>query len=302
MDASQKLKKELLNVSKSGVILQEILPVIAGVKPSFIMDLDEKRKRIILSEFPELNINCKQKIIVNKRKTVCAFSKKKRIAEETINSFVVGKDPEKIGRLLGYPECCVKSHSYFFRHNLQHHSPIVVYQSYRNSKRLNFLTNNLLNFSSRLSNREDYRRLREYSILNEHFPIPLIYLQFISHIPCSYDCEESIKMGKEIDALLKKYTPEVEKVVKYTLSKPILFFDVLEWIIFDGYVRGNILFYKKVIPPISSIDFSLLNKITKGNKIIIREKKIEIFKDNLSIYSYFKKDKTDGFILDFKEK
>ncbi len=302
MNTSQKLRKKLLNVSKTGVILQEILAVIAGIKPCFTMDLNEKRKRIIIREFPELSIECKQKIIANKQITVCALSKKKEIAKEAVNSLTARKDSEKIGKLLGYPECCIKNHSYFFQHNLQRYSPIVTYQSYQNSKQFNFLTNNLLNFSTRLYTKEDYEKLEQYLLLNKRFPIPIVYLQFISHIPCSYNCQKSIKTGKEINALLKKYAPEVEKVVTYTLSKPILFFDVFKWVILDGYVRKNTLFYKKVILPISPIDFSLLNKIIKGNKIVIKEKKIEILKNNSSLYSYLKKDKTDGFILDFKEK
>ncbi len=303
MNASQELKKKLLVVSKTGVILQEILAVIAGTKPCFIMDLNEKRKRIIIREFPELSIECKQKIIVNRKITVCVLSKKKEIAKEAINFFTVARcNLQKTGELLGYPKCCIKSHFHFVKHGLQHYSPVVTYQSYQNSKQFNFLTNNILNFSTRLYTKEDYKKLDQYFLLNKRSPIPLTYLQFISHIPCSYNCQESIKIGKEIDALLKKYVPQIEKVVKYTLSKPILFFDLFKWIILDGYVRENILFYKKIIPPVSPTDFLLFSKIIRGNKIIIREKTIEIFKDNLSIYSYFKKDKKDGFILDFKEK
>lgn len=302
MGISQQLKKAASNISKTDIIIQEILGVVAGIKPCFIKNLNEKESKLIIDKFPELSMEQVKGIgIENCCEIVYGISKKRQIAKQVINSFLAEKNTMKTGSLLGYPECCVRNHFYFVKHNMQHQHPKVIYQSHKKSKKYSFLTNNLFNFTSRLNGKEDFRKQKRYFSLNKNFSIPIYYLQFISHIPCSYDCQESIKIGKKIRSLLKKYAPKIEKVVTYTLSKPVLFFNLFKWIIFEGYVKENTLFYKKVIPPISLIDFSLLNKIMRGNKIVTNRKRIKIFKDNLLLYSYSKKDETDGFILDFKE-
>ena len=302
MNLSKQLKKAIIIVPKTNLILQEFLVVLGGEKPVLTVVFNNKsEKDLIKSNFPELAVICHYRIVDGKKENICAISKNKSLATETVDCIYEGKEHNLIGQLLGYPECCIKNHLYFFQHNLQHCSPIVTYQSYQNSKQFNFLTNNLLNFSTRISNKGDYERFKRYYGLNKHFPIPLKYLQFISHIPCFYNCQESIKIGKKIRSLLREYAPKIEEVVTYTLSKPVLFFNLFKWVIFKGYVKENILFYKKVIPPISLIDSPLLNRIKEGNKILADDNKIEIFKDNLLLYFYSKKDKTDGFILDFKE-
>jgi len=300
MTTSEQLKKAVLVSFKTGIILPEILAVLAGIKPCLTCGLTRKQKELITREFPELTIEYKEATIANRQIRVCAISKKGRIAKEVISSFVVEGDPEKTGKLLDYPECCVKKHLYFFERNTQYQHPRIIYQSHKNSKKHNFLINNLFNFSTRLKDKKDLKRQNQYLSLNKDYPFHPYHLQFISHIPCSYDCQESIKIGKKIQLLLKEYAPAIEKVVSFTLSKPLLFFDLFKWVIFDGHFEENTLFYEKVIPPISLIDFSLLLKIRKGNKILINDNKIKIFKDNLLLYSYSKNNEMDGFILDFK--
>jgi len=302
MGISQQLKKAALIIPKVGVIPQEFMAVIADIKPCFIRNLNKKESKLIIDKFPELSIEQAEGIgMENCYEITYGISKKRQIAKRVINSFLTEKNMAKTGKLLGYPECCVRNHFYFVRHNMQYQHPKIVYQAYKKSKKHSFLTNNLFNFTSRLHGKEDFRKQKRYFSLNKNFPLPLHQLQFIPHIPCSYDCQESIKIGRKIHSLLKEYTPKIEKVVTYTLSKPVLFFDLFKWVIFEGYVKKNTLFYKKVIPPISLIDSSLLDRIKEGNRILADDNKIEILKDNLLFYSYSKKDKTDGFILDFKE-
>ena len=100
---------------------------------------------------------------------------------------------------------------------------------------------------------------------------------------------------------MKKYAPKTEKIIRYTLSKPVLFFELFKLVVFDGYVKKNILYYKGIIPPYFLLKKSLMDKIKKGNKIIVTKNKVEIFKDNLNLFTYQKKNEADGFILDFKE-
>jgi len=301
MTISEELKKAVKLVPETSLVLQEFLAVIAGKKPVLAVTFSDKSQReLIKSNFPNLNVCCSKKPCFGSQQ-VCAISRNKSLARQTAE--YLSADTREQGRLLGYPECCVKQHADFSMRGLGLNAPLVVYESYKNSKKCNFLTNNLLNFYSRLGKeKKNFECLNKYYYLNRDFPVSLWNLQFISHTPCSYDCKESIKMGKEVQKLLKKYAPDVEKVISYTLSKPVLFFDLFKWIIFEGKVKESTLFYKRIIPPISLVESSFFDIIKKGNKIIVDKNKVEILRDNLSLYLYSKKNKQDGFILDFNKK
>jgi len=207
-----------------------------------------------------------------------------------------------IGKLLGYPQCCVNNYLSYMRQGFHHDFSLITHETYQSSKKFNFLVNNLLNFSTRVSN-EGAGDLMQYYQLNKNpsSSIPGHYFQFISHIPCSYDCPESIQIGGQIDLLLKKYAPKIEKEVKYTLSKPILFFDLFELIIFDGYVENGILEYNKILPPIFPVNKELLDNIKNGNRIAVSDREIKVFKNTLCLFTYRKKNIRDGFIIDFSK-
>ncbi len=302
MAFSKELKEKIKKISQTSLILEEFLAVIDDIKPVLIMESHkEKEKKLIKSNFPELFLTCNHKFIAGKQINVYAISRVKSLAEQAIECFCKKEDPYLMGKLLGYPECCIKKYYFFLNHSLQYNSPLITRQSFKKTKNFNFLTNNLFNFSTRLNAKEDFNNFRQYYFLNKKFPIPIRQLQFISHVPCSYSCEKSIKIGKEIDCLLKEYDPRVEKIVKYTLSAPILFFDIFKLVVFDGYFKDSILYYKKIIPPLFLTDGLLMKEIKKGNKIIANEKEIKIFKNNFEIFSYRKKNEMDGFILDFSE-
>jgi len=50
------------------------------------------------------------------------------------------------------------------------------------------------------------------------------------------------------------------------------------------------------------VESSFFDIIKKGNKVVVDENKVEILRDNLSLYLYSKKNEQDGFILDFNKK
>ena len=56
MTTSQQLKKAVSIIPKIGVIPQELMVVIADIKPCFIIGLNEKQRGIITREFPEVAI------------------------------------------------------------------------------------------------------------------------------------------------------------------------------------------------------------------------------------------------------
>jgi hypothetical protein len=299
MLTSNQIVKAIVLLPKTNLILPEFLALLTDIKPVITHNLNQNEARLIKDNFPELYIACRILFMGEKRLPLCALSKNKSFAEKTIDLFCTKKiDMELIGKLLGYPQCCVRSYLKFINNNQQYNSSFVTYKAYKNSQKYSYYCNNLLNFSSRvddskISNYQHYE-------LNNNPPFPLRYFQYISHIPCQYDCPKSIRIGKETSALLQKYIPKVEKTIKNTLSRPILFFDIFKLIIFDGDLRKGVLHYQKVLPPFFLIDSTLMDFINNGNQIVINKNKITIMKNNSTLYVYRKKSETDGFILNFR--
>lgn len=302
MTIPEELKKVEELIPRTSLILPEFLAVVAGHKSTLSVTFrSQSEKKLVKFHFPKLAIICNNVLISGKRVNTCIISRNKSLAEQAIKCFY--DDNRKMGQLLGYPECCIEKYlQVFIPGRMNINSPIITYQSCRNTKKLNFLTNNLFNFSSRVGRKKkELTSHQQYFELNKDFPFFLQHLQFISHIPCSYGCKESIKIGEEIDSLLKEYAPNIEKIIRYTLSKPILFFNLFKLVVFDGYLKEGILYYNKLTPPYFLLENPLMEKIKKGNRIIVGDKEIRIFKDNLSLFTYKKKNEADGFILDFGE-
>ncbi|MEM5782169.1 MAG: hypothetical protein QXD43_03145 [Candidatus Aenigmatarchaeota archaeon] len=300
----RQLKKAVTIIPQTHLILQEFLALVANIKPVILHALSLEEIHLIKKYFPEIKIAFIDKNTSNnmfqKEFLSCALSKNALLSQKALNTYW-GTDNtvvQSMGNLLGYPKCCVDNYVKYFELHRQWDSVFITYKTYERSQKFNFLVNNLLNFNTRVNN-ENFDNMLNYQSMNKNFP--LWYYQFIFHIPCRYDCAASIKIGKEIDILLKMYSPEIEKIVRHTLAKPILFFDLFKLVIFDGYFKEGILYYQKVLPPFFLLDKTLMAKIQNGNKIIASENQIEIFKNNSKLFVYKKKNKTDGFIINFEE-
>jgi len=298
-------------IPQTQLVLQEFLALLANIKPVLSYSIREEQLELIKSYFPELSIIIAERGVEKKKQMyLCSISKKKDLALEAMNLYLNFNprnfiDFQKLGNLMGYPKCCVLNFFNFLNQDFHSNQTLLIYNIYKASKSYSFLTNNVLNFSTRINSNSDWINFDEFIKINFDFwkqvHTPHHYFQFISHIPCRYDCLESIKLGKKIQNLFRKYAPDTEKIVTYTLSKPILFFDFFKLVIFDGYFKDNTLYYQRIIPPFFLIDNLLMEKIKSGNKIIIDNKTIKILKYKSLLFVYSKKNEADGFILDFSE-
>lgn len=149
---------------------------------------DESQKNSIQSLFPKLKFRCSENRWLGSH-LVCAISKKESLAKEAAE--YLSNQIDKQGEMLGYPKCCTRQHMDLSIRGFGLNASVSIYESYRKSRKFSFLTNNILNFYSRLGKEENnFGNLRKYNNQNKSFPIPLMDIQFISHIPCRYDCEE----------------------------------------------------------------------------------------------------------------
>jgi len=296
------LKKAAIIIPKTHIVLQEFLALMAGIKPVINCGIPEEDIQLIRSNFPNLYIVSGEQTLWHRRIEISSISYNKLLAQRTLNAFCgKGDTPDVMGKLLGYPKCCTESWVKYIHADQQHNAPLVTYEAYKTAYKCSPFANNLLNFSSRVGDNE-VKDFEKCGPLNMRLSIPFHYFQFISHVPCRYDCQESIKMGKEIDFLMKRYTPDIERVVKATLSKPILFFDLFKLAVLDGRVKNKAVYYQKISLPFFLLDKPIFKALKSGNKLTANDKQVEIFKDDRSLFVYKKQNIMDGFILDFGEK
>lgn len=157
----------------------------------------------------------------------------------------------ELGKLLGYPECCIK---------------------------------NFLKLSESGGGENKYiKRVMDFR-LNQFLNTSNFYL--ISHLPCSYECEETIRYANKMLDLLKSYDKTYTRILKRCMKLPALVsfpsypkfldcFDHRDGIVFDGECKGNGINYRD-FQRIYTVDSdSLLNDIIdclhEGDRIEINE-------------------------------
>jgi hypothetical protein len=192
------------------------------------------------------------------------------------------------GRLLGYPDCCIKNWMARI-----HRGDDMVIESFIKTKP-SFYCNNIFNFESRI---DPHREIGQGSgkIFDKS-----CHNFLIRHIPCSFDCKESIEIGKKTLELLEMNVPDFAKGVVNVIKKPVLYFDSFRWVVFDGTARGNRLFYKGIASVDSLIEKSLLDKLSKGNELEVTDKHINIIMSGDLLFKMVKKDRYNGVLIGFE--
>ena len=149
------------------------------------------------------------------------------------------KDNRKLGRLLGYPECCINffcTHSHLMNKITMDLSLYSLSNTHRNPP-YPFYTNNIVG----------------------HFGYGLI-----SHFPCKYTCTESIKLGKKYFDVINDYSPDLAHRIKQILVSPILYTEHDGIFLFKEYsMLSNTSFSYNTNEIISRSDHSEIQEIIK---------------------------------------
>ena len=294
------ISEKIIAIGRAGLVLHEVLSVLEGDKTAMVATFNDFQEMDrFRNSLPELTVRESADRWMGSS-IVCGISLDKEaaaVAAEYLSNNVADQ-----GILLGYPSCCSKRYEDTTLSGIWEDSAASVYGSRERSSSFNFLTNNIFNFYSRIGKSEkNFSRMKECREKSRLLPVNFMNLQFISHFPCRYDCPESINIGRRNRALLKKYAPDMEKTVSSVLVKPVLFFDIFEWIVFDGRAEKDVIHYESVVQPFSLVDEVLIEKISEGNAISADEEEINVMADDKIIFSRKKKRKEDGFILDFAD-
>lgn len=186
------------------------------------------------------------------------------------------------GERLGYPKCCVDFY-------LESEKKELVQSSYLNSKNKKsfyFGLNNIVNYFSRLSMKDDIDKSEKITKLNNKTGISISNFSVATWHPCSYNCVKSLKKAKKIFLFVNFYAPAYADYLKDFLSRPVLFLDNYKFAFFDGKIKNGRLHYRGLRPPHSLLSNSFLKILSKGNNLLVKKNEINISSENVLISKY----------------
>jgi|GEM_PF-4480211 len=299
----------------------EIVALLSNIKPLFYEIVQDGKIDEIKDFFEERRLICdfskercedlgKDGLIDRNKESFLFVSKDRRKIKNFKKTYLGSSDREKnaeIGILLGYPKCCADN---FIKETIERYSDYDLedrskYHYFRMSslsKTFSPLANPLFCFYGRVdkSSREKIEILNENIIKNTSLSTPYLYLT--SHVPCSFDCKETIEYARKVYFAIKEENESVAEELLETLSKPVLFFSVFEFVVFEGEGSRNELYYEKIAKPHSLVDDEIIKKIEKGNRLTVSDDKIGIYRDGVKVDTIKKKSKEDGFLIPFSNK
>ena len=164
------------------------------------------------------------------------FAEKAKILEEK-------NDHISLGKILGYPDCCVK----FFSDNFPEES----------KKKNDYVFPALKNSSVR-------KFPFENNIAIRHMDISLL-----SHFPCSFNCEKSAEIGKRNLNVIQKISPQVSEIFEKMLKCPVIYTeDEGIFILQNAKLSENKIGYGTFI---ASSQGRLHNHLANNHEILIRK-------------------------------
>ena len=166
--------------------------------------------------------------------------------------------------------------------------------------------NRLLNFTSRARTEEDVKMFDTYNSdgdLNINVngtELKSLDIGFLSHIPCSVNCEESQRRASIIASWMKDNMFDTYYFYEKALKRPFLYFgEVFNWIAFEGVVKNNEIHFSAIAKPTSPIDNETMLAAKNSNIIRVEEERILFLKDEKIVLDYKKKNKRDGVLMNF---
>lgn len=256
----------------------------------FVKKKAEKEKMCILIKNIDIRRLENKSCIHHQKNLVAYISKSKDMAEQAYRA-EKKNDIMRLGRLLGYPKCCVE----FYQHGIPQPTgdgfSFILYTLSNTHGKPSFYTNNIFNYQTRVPTKHKLEIFNSFKGMlgrtEKHF--------LISHVPCSYRCKESIGIGKEVLKLVENENKKFARDIVSDLKKIFLVINDFNWVSFDGKLKGNSIHYLKSKPFLS--DYPGENFI-KGNKVIAKRDRIKILKDGNLLHEIKNLDK-NARILDF---
>jgi len=288
-------------INKNGVYLKlyktlkKVLPyhtdfigVLCGLKPVSRIEIYSDIKDKPAYFFKLFGLwHILKKSPIQKEVTFLFSSKSKKLIIKMIES-IIKKDDYMIGKLLGFPDCCLK-------------------KFIKESKTKN-------NFSFTKSHKELYDYIKNNKIniaYNDFFAFNKKYFKYslIRYMPCSYKCHLTEQYVKKLLFYIKRFNNLFEKDILHQLKLPILYFSDEQIgnyidrqrnaIIFDGKMNQNKVKYKKIYLCGNPNKIPEINSFNKGDSLVVDKWNITIYSKNKIIKNIKKDNPLQGYLLNF---
>lgn len=256
-------------IKKSNLSINEIIGLSLGLKEAAIIDYVPKEHNNRVANFLK-----NHKILYKPQKrggsTKLILSKDTNILDDALMLSIDERKPnnyesiKEFGRLLGYPLCCVNEFVSLLR---KKYLPYTERQSAfdRLKKPIPFLLNSLTG---------------RYNLIN--------------HIPCSSNCQQSLKIAQKILDAIKKYDEALYQEYITVLKSPVVSWNENQSVTLIGKKTGNLIEYKgasiRHIPEEDKekcqYDKDVLSLFRKGDKIIIEKNSLDLYKNKILMESF----------------
>ena len=156
-----------------------------------------------------------------------------------------------------------------------------------------FYCNNIFVFDSKLRSNDIGIFLKNTEIFSND---DVRNLFLIRHVPCSFDCKESMKIGNITLKLLKNNFPDLTGKIVRVLKNPVLYWNYFEWIILNGRTKCDCIEYKELLDYKSLVEKQIKIMVENGNTIKITNEKMVISNNNVKIGEILRKNGIPVFI------
>jgi hypothetical protein len=256
--------------------VQDVIPLLLGDKPAAYNDATKEQSAFVASWARRTGLHAAN---IGKVKTPpqqdkkerygVLLSKNPRLLAKAVKLWRSHSESRMVGRLLGYPECCVSAHEIFYHHLASNPQADAVrfIAAASGAGPYSFLLNNTLVFNSRRCGAADGEGVERLFRLNADPNISLKLKAMISWHPCSYRCPRSLAAARRIWSFLERFSPVEAAALKGRLEKPLLFLDWSTFAAFEGRADRKRLVYSRVVPPYSFLSSGHLALIASGNNL-----------------------------------
>lgn len=278
---------------KNGIDVIELIAVMAGAKPAMMVTVEKSFMPSLEAIAGNYGLHClfegqedrSSKGPIIPRNDVRLFMGTDLGELEKLRRDKAKGDNEGVGKSLGYPDCCVQSLLNCIANRNDKES--YIREAAERSSSFPLYTNNIFNFSSRLQKRDEtqYRELFRKN-KNANFIRHLgnmMNMHLISHMPCSYDCKESCRMGRRVLRAVREADGMMAYEIEKTLAHPVLFMGKFRFAVFDGAADRRCITYRSVMPPNSLLERKLLRSIKEGDSIEVENGELRIYRENRHI-------------------
>ena len=255
----------------------EVLFVLEGTKPiarislhqnelqNVLVFCERRQLRCAVSDFKIIHVQTEDKGVANKGVKVALASKikgdlflyvgKDQKLVEQAKQAEAENDHEQLGRLLGYPSCCIK----FFKS--EYDQEVVKENDYiapalRNTRQETDGAGSAVSFYN--------------NVILRYFDIGVL-----SHYPCSFTCSTSVELAKNNLEIVARYSPQLAEMMVTMLKCPVVFTEYDGAHILQGWrenkITGKIEFDNVLSTVQNNISFLLseMRSIDKQNPYVI---------------------------------